>query len=123
LTGSDLQQNGGEQEQVVDMDGDGVADIVTGKMRYAHPDGYGDPDLQGTPYLYVFRVNRSQTGADGSPVALDRYRVDDVSGVGRQIAVGHINAHEDGIMDICVASKLGLYVFLGNPGTPGAGEL
>ena len=32
-------------------------------------------------------------------------------GVGRQIAVGHVNT--DGIMDVCVSSKLGLFVFLG----------
>jgi hypothetical protein len=32
-------------------------------------------------------------------------------GVGRQLAVGHINT--DGIPDICIASKVGLAVFLG----------
>jgi hypothetical protein len=31
--------------------------------------------------------------------------------VGRQIAIGHVNT--DGIMDICIASKVGLAVFLG----------
>ncbi len=30
-------------------------DIVTGKMRFAHPHGYGDPDGDGIPYLYVFK--------------------------------------------------------------------
>jgi hypothetical protein len=34
-------------------------------------------------------------------------------GVGRQIAIGQINANKDGIMDICVATKVGLAVFLG----------
>jgi hypothetical protein len=33
-------------------------------------------------------------------------------GVAHQIAIGHANT--DGIMDICVATKLGLAVFLGN---------
>jgi hypothetical protein len=32
-------------------------------------------------------------------------------GVGRQLAIGQINA--DGIPDICISSKLGLYVFYG----------
>jgi hypothetical protein len=32
-------------------------------------------------------------------------------GVGRQIAIGHVNT--DGIMDICVSTKVGLAVFLG----------
>ena len=33
------------------------------------------------------------------------------TGVGHQIAVGHANT--DGIPDLCIASKLGTYVFLG----------
>jgi hypothetical protein len=37
--------------------------------------------------------------------------VDQEVGVGRQLSVGHANT--DGIPDICIASKLGLYVFLG----------
>jgi len=32
-------------------------------------------------------------------------------GVGRQFSVGHVNT--DGIMDICVGTKVGLAVFLG----------
>ena len=32
-------------------------------------------------------------------------------GVGHQFAIGHVNT--DGIMDICIASKVGLAVFLG----------
>ena len=35
------------------------------------------------------------------------------SGTGRQIAIGQINPQTDGIMDICVASKLGLFVYFG----------
>jgi len=89
-------------------------------MRFAHPNGYGDPDLEGTPYLYVFRANRAAAGADGSPIAFERYRVDDQSGAGRQLSVGYIDA--GGTVDICIGSKLGLFVFLQNPGAPGAPE-
>jgi hypothetical protein len=32
-------------------------------------------------------------------------------GVGRQIGIGHVNT--DGIIDLCVATKVGLAVFLG----------
>jgi hypothetical protein len=32
-------------------------------------------------------------------------------GVGSQLAIGHVNT--DGILDICVATKVGLAVFLG----------
>ena len=34
------------------------------------------------------------------------------AGIGQQIAVGDINS--DGILDVCVASKLGVYVYLGH---------
>jgi FG-GAP-like repeat len=96
--------------QVVDMDGDGVADIVTGKMRFAHPVAYGDPDPMGTPFLYVFKTVRNKPSVAGS-VTFEPHMVDMAVGVGRQLSVGHTNT--DGIMDICIASKLGLFVFQG----------
>ena len=106
------------------MDGDGVPDIVTGKMRFAHPYDQNDPDPDGEPYLYVFKtVQEMHPGVsgkahfelhlvDGSPTAAKGATgMLGGVGVGRQIAVGHINL--DGIPDICISSKLGLYVFYG----------
>lgn len=98
--------------QVADMDGDGVPDLITGKMRFAHPIAYNDPDPMGDPVLYVFKTTRNTpSAANGGSVTFTPVQVDKVVGVGRQLSVGHINT--DGIMDICIASKLGLYVFLG----------
>jgi hypothetical protein len=109
--------------QVVDMDGDGRPDVITGKMRFAHPHGYGDPDSDSTPYLYVFKNVAMPDARTGAPITLQPVLVDPVAtpgapgtpdggmGVGRQLAVGHVNT--DGIMDICIASKIGLAVFLG----------
>lgn len=120
--------------QVVDMDGDGRLDIVTGKMRFAHPHGYGDPDGDGIPYLYVFKNIDAKDPVGGGPITLKPILIDPAvdpfppgtagnpptitgiatpekgMGVGRQLAVGHIN--KDGIPDICIASKIGLAVFI-----------
>lgn len=104
--------------QVVDMDGDGVPDLVTGKMRFAHPIPYLDPDPLGTcvgggdgcNYVVVFKGIRDTPGTSGA-FHFDLRLVDQQSGVGRQLSVGHANT--DGIPDICIASKLGLYVYLG----------
>ena len=113
--------------QVVDMDGDGRPDVITGKSRFAHPHGYGDPDADGTPYLYVFKNVAVADTRTGAPITLQPIQIDPDPttgavvgvpgtsdggmGVGHQIAIGHVNT--DGIMDICIASKVGLAVFLG----------
>jgi hypothetical protein len=109
--------------QVADMDGDKIPDIVTGKMRFAHPISYGDPDPNGPPLLYVFKTVRTPKtlgdGSNGGPLTFTPFEVDKTpdptlnlkAGVGRQLSVGHTN--KDGIMDICIASKMGLYVFQG----------
>jgi hypothetical protein len=91
---------------VADMDGDGLPDIISGKMRFAHPLEENDPDPLGAPLLVVFKAVKA-----GATVTFMPKIVHMNSGVGRQFSVGHINT--DGIMDICVATKLGLFLFLG----------
>lgn len=94
---------------MADLDGDGLDDIVTGKCRYAHgPDG--DPDPKGTPVLYAFL----QRHADDGAVDFVPQRVDDASGVGRQLAVTDVNG--DGRPDIVVGNKLGTFVFRSKEG-------
>jgi hypothetical protein len=98
--------------QVADMDADGIPDIITGKMHFAHPLDQGDPDPNGAPVLYVFKTLRdTPSAANGGSVTFQPIQVDKQVGVGQQIAIGHLN--KDGILDICVATKLGLYAFLG----------
>ena len=108
--------------QVYDMDGDGRPDVISGKMRFACPYDCNDPDPDGTPYLYVFKNVATPDPNSGAPITLHPALVDgdpaamesttDAGlGVGHQIAIGHVNT--DGIMDICVATKVGLAVFLG----------
>jgi hypothetical protein len=107
---------------VYDMDGDGRPDVIGGKMRFAHPYNQNDPDPDGAPYLYVFKNMATPDPNNGGPITLKPILVDGDPtaapgttaagmGVGRQFSIGHVNT--DGIMDICVSSKLGLAVFLG----------
>jgi hypothetical protein len=108
--------------QVVDMDGDGRPDVVSGKMRFACTLGCADFDARGTPYIYVFKNVAATDPRTGAPITLEPHLVDGDPngvegtpaagmGVAHQIAIGHVNT--DGIMDICVATKVGLAVFLG----------
>jgi hypothetical protein len=89
---------------VDDIDGDGVKDLVTGKSFYAHPPGMGDPDADGTPVFYVFKLIRDANGVTWEP-----HLVDSEVGLGRQFTSGDLNG--DGKIDIAVASKHGVFLF------------
>lgn len=90
---------------LVDMDGDGLKDLVTGKRFWAHgPDG--DPEPNEPAVLYWFRLVR---GPDRS-VDWVPYRIDDDSGVGTQVLATDVNG--DGRPDIVVGNKKGAHVFL-----------
>jgi hypothetical protein len=90
---------------VTDVDGDGIKDVITGKTFYAHAPGVGDdPDVLGTPVLYVFKLIRSAQG-----VAWEPHLVDSEVGLGRQFTAVDLN--DDGKVDIAVASKHGVFLF------------
>ncbi|MCH9654768.1 MAG: VCBS repeat-containing protein [Planctomycetes bacterium] len=90
---------------LVDMNGDGLKDVVTGKRRWAHGPK-GDIEPNEIPVIYWFQLNRS---ADGT-VKYTPHLVDDWSGVGVQIDALDVN--QDGKADILSASKLGTFLFL-----------
>lgn len=92
---------------VVDLDSDGLPDIVTGKRFWAHGPK-GDPDPAGTPFLYWFKLHR-----EGNAVRFTPHRIDEASGVGTQFAVGDVNG--DRRPDIVVGNKKGGFVFLQKP--------
>jgi hypothetical protein len=90
---------------LVDIDGDGLKDLVTGKRFWAHGP-QGDPDPAGSPYLCWFKLHR---GADKS-VSWTAHTIDDASGVGTQLAVGDLNG--DKRPDIVIGNKKGGFVFI-----------
>jgi hypothetical protein len=90
---------------LVDMDGDGVKDIVTGKRFWAHgPTGDAEPNAAAV--LYWFKLVR---GANHS-VDFIPYLIDDNSGIGTQVVAGDING--DGLPDVVVGNKKGTFVHL-----------
>lgn len=91
---------------MVDMDGDGVLDIVTGKRWWAHGPG-GDAEPNADPVLYWFKTVRSGKAGE---VDFVPYQIDNASGVGTQITAGDING--DGLPDVIVGNKRGSFVFI-----------
>ena len=91
--------------ELVDVDGDGLKDIVTGKCFWAHGPT-GDPDPGAPAVLYWFQLVR---GSNGKVDLIPRL-IDDDSGVGRQIGIGDANG--DGLQDFIIGNKKGTFVFV-----------
>ncbi len=94
--------------ELVDVDGDGLRDILTGKCFWAHGPT-GSPDGEAPAVLYWFRLQR---GADGA-VDWVPHQIDGDSGVGRQIALGDVNG--DGHPDVAIGNKKGTFLFRSRP--------
>jgi hypothetical protein len=98
-----------------DMDGDGLKDIITGKTWLAHP--YATGDAGGTPNdpveFYIWKLVRTPE-AHFEAHLLDKDNGNEkAAGGAREFQVIDINA--DGLKDIVVSSKRGLFVYLGKP--------
>lgn len=91
---------------LVDMDGDGIRDIVTGKRRWAHGT-HGDAEPNAPPVIYWFRIVR--LGA-GKGVDFVPHLIDDDSGVGVQVIVADVNG--DGLPDVLSSNKKGTFILL-----------
>lgn len=88
--------------ECVDVDGDGLRDIVTGKCYWAH-NGH-DPGAREPSVLYWFELTREDGEAKFVP-----HLIDDDSGTGRQIRVADIDG--DGLTDVVAGNKKGTFLF------------
>ena len=89
---------------LIDMNGDGLKDFVTGKRYWAHG-SHGDADPLAPPVLMWFELSRGADGAKFIP-----HIIDDASGVGTQVWAGRVN--DDDTPDVVVGNKKGVFVFL-----------
>ncbi len=91
--------------ELVDMDGDGIQDFVTGKRFWAHGPT-GDVDTNGPAVLYWFKTVRNPD----KTVDFIPYLIDADSGVGTQVTVADLNG--DHLPDVIVGNKKGVFVFI-----------
>jgi hypothetical protein len=96
----------------VDIDGDGLKDLVTGKRFWSHGRSEGGSDWPAM--LYWFKANKvTVKGQNKQPdrtfIRFTPMVIDTDSGVGTQFAVQDING--DGLPDVIVSNKKGVFVF------------
>ncbi len=89
--------------EMVDVDGDGLKDIITGKRWKAH-NGH-DPGSREPAAVYWFRCVRSDDGVDFVP-----HLIHNNSGVGTEVKVQDLNG--DDYPDVVSSSKKGLSIHL-----------
>ncbi len=87
-----------------DIDGDGQADLITGKRWWSH--GRSEPGSDKSPHIYWLKVTRDTDGlAKFTP-----HVIDDESGIGTQFVVADING--DKLPDVVSSNKKGVRVIV-----------
>jgi hypothetical protein len=88
----------------VDINGDGLKDLVTGKRWWAHGPA-GDAAPNDPAVLYWFEARRDKNGM----TRFIPHQIDDSSGIGTQFAVADVNG--DGLPDVIISNKKGVFLF------------
>lgn len=86
----------------VDINGDGLKDLVTGKRWWSH--GRAEPGSDWPAKIYWFEAKRDKDGM----VRFTPHEIDTDSGIGTQFVVQDVNG--DGLLDIVVSNKKGTYL-------------
>jgi hypothetical protein len=86
----------------VDINGDGLKDLVTGKRWWSH--GKNEPGSDKPAMLYWFEAKKK-----GGIVTFTPHVIDDNSGIGTQFAVADVNG--DKLLDVVTANKKGVFLF------------
>lgn len=86
----------------VDLNGDGLNDLVTGKRFWSH--GRSEAGSDRPARLYWFEARRGP----GSMTTFTPHEIDDQSGIGTQFVVTDFNG--DGLLDIITANKKGVFL-------------
>jgi hypothetical protein len=87
----------------VDINGDGLKDLVTGKRWWSH--GRNEPGSNLPAVLYWFEAKRDKDGM----IQFIPHLIDSDSGIGTQFVVDDFNG--DKLPDIVVANKKGVFIF------------
>jgi hypothetical protein len=98
----DTMQSQNHAAHFVDLDGDGLPELITGKRWWAHFDQ--DPGALDPAVLVMYRLTRN-----AGQISWTRTDIDDDSGVGSQFEVADVDGN--GALDIVVSNKKGLHFF------------
>jgi hypothetical protein len=100
-----VQFSQGHSLDLIDIDGDGLKDIVTGKRFWAHGKNGPDPESNAPAVLYWFQLVRPGNGQ----VDFVPHLIDNDSGVGTEVIAGYVSNKK--YPDIVVGNKKGVFVF------------
>ncbi|MBT5017751.1 MAG: VCBS repeat-containing protein [Planctomicrobium sp.] len=88
---------------LVDIDGDGLKDIVTGKTYWSHH--RQSPQWDAGAVVYWFKLVRNEEGVDWIP-----HQADGEAGIGRQVSIFDVN--NDNQPDIVVGGMQGAHILI-----------